>query len=188
MFSFPSRVGHYSTPTWCLKLFSLRIPAQLVALQISFLSCSVTPYSVTPFLCCLEHPLLSSWPLKVLHKSAFTHSLTDGWFPSHQPVGRENRPNTVKRPRQEPFGLQHLLPRVLTEPQLPSITRSLEWRTETCFFRQKYVTTSTYSRTRWSRFDNQNNFLSRKNWLWSSCWQLGKRGLVTVPATHSGVL
>lgn len=53
MFSFPSRVAHNSTPTWCLKLFSFRIPAQLVALQISFLSSSVTPYSVTLFLCCL---------------------------------------------------------------------------------------------------------------------------------------
>lgn len=56
------------------------------------------------------------------------------------------------------------------------------------FFRQKYVTTCTYSRTRWSRCDNQNNFLTRKNWLWSSFRQLEKRGLATVPANHSGVL
>lgn len=78
---FPVKSGTLFNSNLEFKVFSLQIPAQLVALQISFLSCSVTPYSVTLFLCCLERLLLLSWPLKVLQKSAFTHSLTDGWAP-----------------------------------------------------------------------------------------------------------
>lgn len=160
-----------------------------VAFQISFLSCSVTPYSVTLFLCCLERPLLSSWPLKVLHKSALTHSLTDGWAPLAAACWEREPPKHSEEATSGAIWAS------------ASSSASVDWAAAALNYMFPWM-------EEWILFFSDRNMSplvpilepgglvlttkiissKRKNCLWSSCWQLGKRGLVTLPATHFGVL
>lgn len=151
---FHSTEGHDSAPT---RFFSC-CPSDF----ISFLLChAIFRHSVPVLPVTAALVMLTSQSASQIHIRPFTHRRQG---PPHTRLLGEGTVQTQWRGHvRSHLGFSIIFHDSWLSHSCPQLRVPLNGGLKLVFSRQKYVATCTYSRTRWSRFDNQNDFLTRKS-------------------------